>query len=65
MKFLFDMFPLVLFFGAYKVYGIYVATATAIVASIAQVSIFWLRNQRFETMPVSYTHLTLPTSDLV
>ncbi len=50
MKFLFDVFPLVLFFGAYKLYGIYVATATAIIASIAQVSIFWLRNRRFETM---------------
>ena len=50
MKFLFDIFPLVLFFGAYKLYGIYVATATAIIASIGQVSIFWLRNRRFETM---------------
>ena len=50
MKFLFDVFPLVLFFGAYKLYGIYAATATAIIASIAQVSIFWLRNRRFETM---------------
>ena len=42
MKFLFDIFPLVLFFGAYKVYVIYAATATAIIASIAEGSIFRL-----------------------
>nr|NIV53838.1 septation protein A [Gammaproteobacteria bacterium] len=52
MKFLFDFFPLILFFAAYKIYGIFVATAVAIVASIAQVGWVWLQRRRFET-----THL--------
>jgi intracellular septation protein len=50
MKFLFDVFPLLLFFAAFKLYDIYVATAVAIVASIAQVGVFWWRHRRFETM---------------
>jgi intracellular septation protein len=50
MKFLFDVFPLLLFFAAFKVYGIYVATAVAIVASFAQVGYYWFRHRRFETM---------------
>ena len=37
MKFLFDFFPVILFFGAYKVFDIYIATGVAIAASIAQV----------------------------
>lgn len=40
-KLLFDMFPLLLFFAAYKFYDVYVATAAAIVASI--VLIVWLK----------------------
>jgi len=50
MKFLFDIFPLLLFFAAFKVYGIYVATAVAIVASFAQVGFYWFRHRKFETM---------------
>lgn len=50
MKLLFDIFPLLLFFGAFRFYGIYVATAVAIVASFAQVGYYWWRNRRFETM---------------
>ena len=53
MQLLFDFFPLLLFFAAYKWYGIFVATGVAIVASIIQVSVHWLRNRRFET-----AHLT-------
>ena len=53
MQLLFDFFPLILFFAAYKWYGIFVATGVAIVASIIQVSVHWLRNRRFET-----AHLT-------
>ncbi len=37
MKFLADFFPVLLFFGAYQIWDIYVATAVAIAASIAQV----------------------------
>jgi len=50
MKFLFDFFPLLLFFIAFKLYGIFVATAVVIVASIIQVTWFRLRNGRFEKM---------------
>ena len=50
MKFLFDFFPIVLFFIAYKLYGIYVATAVAIAASFIQVGQFWLKHRRFENM---------------
>ncbi|MDG2076571.1 MAG: septation protein A [Arenicellales bacterium] len=53
MQLLFDFFPLLLFFAAYKWYGIFVATGVAIIASIIQVSVHWLRNRRFET-----AHLT-------
>ena len=44
MKFLFDLFPVVLFFVAFKFAGIYVATAVAIGASLAQVA--WLKIRR-------------------
>jgi intracellular septation protein len=50
MKFLFDFFPILLFFIAYKVYGIYPATAVAMGASFIQVAAFWLKNRRFENM---------------
>jgi len=50
MKFLFDFFPILLFFAAYKLYGIFVATGVAIAASIAQVSLYWLKHRRFEKM---------------
>lgn len=49
MKLLFDFFPLILFFAAYKFWGIFTATAVAIVASLIQVGAFWLRNRRFES----------------
>jgi intracellular septation protein len=50
MKFLFDFFPILLFFAAYKAANIYVATAVAIAASIAQVGYMWLRHKRVENM---------------
>jgi len=50
MKLLFDFFPILLFFIAFKVYGIYVATAVAIVASIAQVAYVYFKNKRVEKM---------------
>jgi len=40
-KFLFDLFPLILFFIAYRFADIYTATAVAIAASVAQ--FIWLR----------------------
>ncbi len=50
MKLLIDFFPVLLFFAAYKLYDIYVATAVAIAASVLQVGWIWLRHRRTETM---------------
>jgi len=50
MKFLYDFFPILLFFIAYKLYGIYAATVAAIVASFVQVGWYWLQHRRFENM---------------
>jgi intracellular septation protein len=52
MKFLFDFFPILLFFIAYKVFDIYVATAVTIVASFIQVGWFWLQYRRVEKMHI-------------
>jgi intracellular septation protein len=50
MKFLFDLFPIILFFIAYKMYDIYVATAVAIAAAFVQTGLFWLKHRKFEKM---------------
>lgn len=50
MKFLFDFFPILLFFIAYKTHGIYVATGVAIAVALAQVSWQWFRHRRVEKM---------------
>lgn len=50
MKFLVDFFPIALFFIAYKVWGIYVATAVAIATSIVQVSYEWIRFRKIDKM---------------
>ena len=50
MKFLFDLFPILLFFVAYKMYDIYVATAVAIGAACVQTGLFWLKHRKFEKM---------------
>jgi len=48
MKLLSDFFPVLLFFAAYKLYDIYVATAVLIVASLGQTLWHRLRYGRFE-----------------
>lgn len=48
MKFLFEMFPIILFFAAYKFKGIYVATAVAIAASILQITYTYYKNRKVE-----------------
>ena len=50
MKFLFDIFPVVLFFVAYKLADIYVATAVAIAATFVQIAWVWLRHRKVEPM---------------
>jgi intracellular septation protein len=50
MKLLFDLFPVILFFVAYKVQGIYTATIVAILAAALQVGWVRLRHGRTERM---------------
>lgn len=50
MKFLFDLFPVVVFFLAFKLQGIYVATAVAIVATFLQIGWVWLRHRKVDGM---------------
>lgn len=50
MKLLLDFFPIILFFAAFKLWDIYVATGVAIVATIVQIA--WIRYStgKVETM---------------
>ncbi|HQU98872.1 MAG TPA: septation protein A [Nitrosomonas sp.] len=50
MKFFFDLFPVILFFVAFKLYDIFVATAVAIAASILQILWVWWRHRQIEKM---------------
>ncbi len=50
MKLLFDFLPILLFFLAYKLEGIYVATTVAIVISCLQVAFCWFRFRRVERL---------------
>ena len=50
MKFLFDLFPVILFFAAFKFAGIYVATAVAMAATVAQIAWVWFRHRKVEPM---------------
>jgi intracellular septation protein len=50
MKFLFDLLPVILFFAAFKLADIYVATGVAIAASFAQVGWLKLRGKKVEPM---------------
>jgi intracellular septation protein len=50
MHFLAEYFPLILFFAAFKLSGIYTATAVAIVASVIQIAYFKWRRGKVATM---------------
>jgi len=50
MKFLFDLFPIILFFIAFKFYGIYAATAVAMIATIGQIIYSKIRHGKVENM---------------
>ena len=50
MKLFFEFFPIILFFAAFKFYGIYVATAVAIAASVMQVGWSYYRHRKVEPM---------------
>jgi intracellular septation protein len=49
-KFLFDLFPLLLFFVAYRFADIYVATGVAMVAAVGQIAYIRLTRQKIEPM---------------
>ncbi|HUL92261.1 MAG TPA: septation protein A [Burkholderiales bacterium] len=50
MKFLFDLFPVVLFFAAFKLFDIYVATAVAIAATFLQIGWLKWKRRKVDTM---------------
>jgi intracellular septation protein len=49
MKILFDIFPVILFFVVFKLFGVYPATATAIAATILQVAWVKWRHGKVDT----------------
>ncbi len=53
MKFLFDLFPVILFFVAFKIYGIYVATGVAIAATLIQISWVKLKHGKVDNMLIA------------
>lgn len=55
MKLLIDFFPIALFFAAFKIWDIYVATGVAIVATIAQIA--WLRYSNGKVEPMQWLSL--------
>ena len=50
MKFLFDLFPVILFVVAFKFTDIYIATAVAIVATFLQIGWVWMRRRKVDGM---------------
>ncbi|HLB57128.1 MAG TPA: septation protein A [Coxiellaceae bacterium] len=52
MKLLFDYFPIICFFIAYKFFGVYTATAVTMGACVLQNLVYWLRKKKFEKLHV-------------
>lgn len=50
MKLLIDFFPIALFFGAYKLHDIYVATAVLMAATVLQSAILYGLDRRLQTL---------------
>jgi intracellular septation protein len=57
VKFLFELFPILVFFGVYQVWGIEAATLAAIFASVAQ--ILWLRWRKLAVTTMQWFSLGL------
>ena len=57
MKFLFDFFPVALFFVAIQIWDIFVATAVAIAATVAQVA--WLLLRKKPVQPMVWASLAI------
>ncbi len=52
MKMLFDFFPIILFFIAYKFQDIYFATIVAMISTILQVFFSWIKKKKVEMMHI-------------
>lgn len=50
MRMFFDFLPIILFFIAYKLYGIYTATVVVMVATAVQAAVMWFLYKRVEKM---------------
>ena len=50
MKILIDFFPILLFFGAYKLHDIYMATGVLMAATVAQTAIMYAVDRKVSTM---------------
>lgn len=50
MKLLIDFFPILLFFGAYKFYDIYAATAVLMAATVLQMGLIYAIDRKLQTM---------------
>lgn len=50
MKLLLDFLPILLFFGAFKLYGIYAATAVLMAATVLQMGYIYLIERKLQTM---------------
>ena len=57
MKFFLDFFPIVLFFVAFKVAGIFIATAVAIAATLVQIA--WLYRKNGHVEPMQWVSLVI------
>lgn len=50
MRLLLDFLPILLFFGAFKLYGIYTATAVLMAATVVQMLIIYATEKKLQTM---------------
>jgi intracellular septation protein len=50
MKLLLDFFPILLFFGAFKLYDIYTATAVLMAGTVVQMAIIWFNERKLLPM---------------
>jgi intracellular septation protein len=50
MKVLLDFFPILLFFGAFKLHDIYIATGVLMAATVLQMGIVWFTERRLAPM---------------
>ncbi len=59
MQLLFDFFPLIAFFIAYKLGGVFVATGVLIAAVLVQICVQWIRHRRISSMMLVSAALVL------